>query len=159
MESYNRKNKIIPFVVKPSSKLSIVNVEITIQVFGGGCSLRCFLYFKFTWIDEFQIFCKLCIFQRQYIVVTSVGEIELLCKVFLACFEETMYKLRLIRVQEQVGKQRCTARTHRYAEISVRRTPQKYCRLDIPASLRHLHLSIFMAHQSDPERSMLLCSQ
>ena len=56
----------VPFVVKPSSKLSNVNVEITIQVRGGGCSLRCFLYFKFTGIDEFQILCKFCVFQRQY---------------------------------------------------------------------------------------------
>ena len=30
-----------------------------------------------------------------------------------------------------------------FAEISVRQTPQKYCRLDIPASLWHLQLSIF----------------
>ena len=28
----NRKIEVIPFVVKPSSKLSIVNVEIKIQV-------------------------------------------------------------------------------------------------------------------------------
>ena len=58
----NGKIEVIPLVVMPSSKLSIVNVEITIQVWGGGCSLRCFLYF--TWIDEFQILCKFCVFQR-----------------------------------------------------------------------------------------------
>ena len=46
-----------------------------------------------------------------------------------------------------------------FSELSVRRTPQKYYRLDIPASLWHLHLSIFVAHQSDPERSMCLCSR
>ena len=32
MEFNNGKIEVIPFVVKPSSKLSIVNVEITIQV-------------------------------------------------------------------------------------------------------------------------------
>ena len=37
-----------------------------------------------------------------------------------------------------------------FAEISVRR---------IPASLWHLHLSIFVVHQSDPERSVCLRSQ
>ena len=42
----NGKIEVIPFVVEPSSKLSIVNVEITIQVWEGGCSLRCFLHFK-----------------------------------------------------------------------------------------------------------------
>ena len=31
-------------------------------------------------------------------IYISVGEIELLCGVFLACLEETLYKLRLIRV-------------------------------------------------------------
>ena len=94
----NGKTEVIPYVAKPSSKLSTVNVEITIQVRGGGCSLRCFLYFKFTWIDQFQMLCKCCVFHRQYIIYISVGEIELLCKVFLVCFEETLYKLRLIRV-------------------------------------------------------------
>ena len=49
----NGKIEVIPFVVSPCSKLSIVNVEIPIQVWGGGCSLRCCLYFKSTWIDEF----------------------------------------------------------------------------------------------------------
>ena len=77
-------------LVKPSSKLSSVNVEITIQVWGIGCSLSCFLYFKFTWIDEFQILCKFCVFQRQYIICISVGEIELLCEVFLAYLEENL---------------------------------------------------------------------
>ena len=52
----------------------------------GGCSLRCFLYF--TWIDEFQILCKIYVFHRQYIIYISVGEIELLCNVFLVCFEK-----------------------------------------------------------------------
>ena len=42
----NGKIEVIPFVVKPSSKLSIVNVEITIQVCGGCCSLRCFPLFQ-----------------------------------------------------------------------------------------------------------------
>ena len=37
-------------------------------------------------------------FQRQYIIYISVGEIELLREVFLACLEEILYKLRLIRV-------------------------------------------------------------
>ena len=59
----NGEIEVIPFVVKSSSKLSIVNVEITIQVWGGGCSLPCFLYLKFTWIDELkktlQILCRL----------------------------------------------------------------------------------------------------
>ena len=37
-------------------------------------------------------------FTDQYVIYISVGEIELLCKLFLACFEETLYKLRLIQV-------------------------------------------------------------
>ena len=95
---YIGKIEAIPFVIKPSSKPSIVNVEITIQVKVGGCSLHCFLYFRFTWIDALQILCKFGVSQRQYIIYISVGEIELLCKLFLACFEETLYELRLIRV-------------------------------------------------------------
>ena len=59
----NGKIEAITFVVKLSSKLSIFNVEILI-VWGGGCRLRCFLYFKFTWIDAFQMLCKFCVFQR-----------------------------------------------------------------------------------------------
>ena len=51
----NGKIEVIPLDVKPSSKLSIVNVEITIQVWGGGCSLRCFLYFKFKLSSLFQV--------------------------------------------------------------------------------------------------------
>ena len=90
------------FVAKPSSKLSIVNVEIAIQVWGGGYSLRCFLNFKFTWIDEFQVLCNFFfLFLENYIVYISVGEIELLRKVFLACFEETLYKLRLIEYKNK----------------------------------------------------------
>ena len=42
---------------------------------------------------EFEVFVALAV--RASI---SVGEIELLCEVFLACLEETLYKLRLIRV-------------------------------------------------------------
>ena len=94
-EVNNGKIEVIPFVVKPS-KLSVVNVGITMQVWGGGCSLHCFLYFKFMWIDEFQILCKFCVFLRQYIIYISVGEIELMCEVFLACLQETLYKLGLI---------------------------------------------------------------
>ena len=52
----NRKIEDIPSVVKPSSKLSIVNVEITVQVWRGGCSLRCFLYFKLTCINGDLVF-------------------------------------------------------------------------------------------------------
>ena len=47
-----------------------------------------FPLFQVQWIDEFQILCKFCVFQRQYIIYISVGEIELLCEVFLACLEE-----------------------------------------------------------------------
>ena len=141
------KIEVIPFVVKSSCKLSIANVEIAIQVWGGSCNLRCFLYFKFTWIDEFQIFCKFCVFQRQYIIYIYVGEIELLCKVFLACFEETLYKLRLIRVWKQVGKQRCTASTHPIVCWNIRPpNSTKYCRLHISASFWYLHLRIFVVH-------------
>ena len=43
--------EVNPFVVKPSSELSIVNAEITIQVRSGGCSLWYFFYFKFTRVD------------------------------------------------------------------------------------------------------------
>ena len=41
---------------------------------------------------------KFCVFQGQYIIYISVSEIELLCEVFLACLEETLYKLSRIRV-------------------------------------------------------------
>ena len=40
----NGKIEVIPFVVKPSSKLSIVNVEITIQVWRGGFFFICQRY-------------------------------------------------------------------------------------------------------------------
>ena len=43
-----------------------------------------FPFFKFTWVDEFQILCKLCVFQRQYIIYIPVSEIVLLCNAFFA---------------------------------------------------------------------------
>ena len=46
-----------------------------------------------------------------------------------------------------------------FVEISVHQTPQRCCRLDIPASLQQLHQSLFMMHQRGPEESMCLHSQ
>ena len=47
----------------------------------------------------------------------------------------------------------------RLLKISVHQTPERCCRLDIPASFHHLHQSIFVMHQSGPEHSMCLHSQ
>ena len=82
------KVEVILFVTKPGSELSIVRIEITIQVWSGCCSLCCFFYLQFTWIDEIQILRILRIIQRQYIIYIPVCEIELLGKAFL-----TLYKV------------------------------------------------------------------
>ena len=42
-----------------------------------------FPLFQVYGIDEFQILCKFCVFQRQYISYISVGEIELCARCFL----------------------------------------------------------------------------
>ena len=39
-----------------------------------------------------------------------------------------------------------------FVGISVRQTLQRYCRLDIRASLQHLHQSIFLVYQTGPEQ-------
>ena len=116
----NGKIEVIPFVVKPSSKLSIVNVEISIQVWGGGCSLRSFLYFRFTWIDDFQILCKFCVFRNNTSSIYLKVKLNCCARCFLPALRRLCTNSASYEYKKQVGKQRCTVRTHRYTDCLLK---------------------------------------
>ena len=97
MESYNGKIEVIPFVEKPNSKLSIVNVEITIQELGGGCTVVSFISSSRGQMNS-KYSAIFCAFHRQYIIYISEGEIKLLCKLFLASLKRELILVLFVRL-------------------------------------------------------------
>ena len=143
--------KLKPFVVKSSSKLSIVNVEIIIQVWGGGCSLRCFLYFKFTWIDNTKYSANLCFSETIHHLYFCRWNWNCCARCFLPalrglCTNSASYEY----------KNKSASNGAQLVPIGI---PVVCWNIHPPNSLWQMHLSIFVVHQSDYERSMCLCSQ